>query len=76
MWRCCVAWPSSGSIVLRLPAALDALVELDTGSGRVAIDFPVDGRVGTRDIKGVIGGGEEASIYTHTGSGDITVLMR
>lgn len=66
----------TGSIVLRLPAALNAQVALDTGSGRVEIAFPLEGSVGRREVRGVIGSGQEASIYAHTGSGDITVMMR
>jgi hypothetical protein len=65
----------SGSIVLRLPSELDARVDLDTGSGRIAIDFPVQGQVGTREVQGIIGSGEEASIFAHTGTGNINVAM-
>lgn len=64
----------SGRIVLRLPAALDARVDLSTGSGTVDIAFPVEGDVGRREVQGVIGSGEEASIFAHTGTGNIDVL--
>ena len=65
----------SGRIVLRLPAALDARVDLSTASGTVDVAFPVEGEVGRRDVRGVIGSGEEASIFAQTGTGDIQVLI-
>jgi DUF4097 and DUF4098 domain-containing protein YvlB len=64
----------SGRIVLRFPAALDAQVDLSTGSGTVDIGFPVEGDVGRREVRGVIGSGEKASIYAHTGTGNIDVV--
>ena len=61
----------SGSIRLRLPADLDAEVDLHTGSGSIEVDFAVVGQISKRDVKGVVGGGDTASIYAHTGSGSI-----
>ncbi len=63
----------SGSIVLYLRADVDARVDLESSSGSVDVQFPVDGE-STRDhVEGVIGSGEEASIQAHTGSGSIDV---
>jgi DUF4097 and DUF4098 domain-containing protein YvlB len=64
----------SGSISLRLPADLRAEVDLHTGSGSIEIDFAVVGQISRRDVKGVIGGGGNVSIYVHTGSGSIDLI--
>ncbi len=61
----------SGGIGLSLPADLDARVDLHTGSGRVELGFAVDGQISRRDVEGVIGSGEDATLYAETGSGDI-----
>lgn len=66
----------TGSINLRLPAALDAEVDLHTGVGAIEVEFPVAGEISKRDIKGAIGSGGEVSIYAHTGSGSIDMLRR
>jgi DUF4097 and DUF4098 domain-containing protein YvlB len=64
----------TGSISLRLPADLDATVDLHTGTGSVEVGYAVDGQVSKRDVKGVIGSGTQMSIYAHTGSGSIDLL--
>jgi hypothetical protein len=64
----------SGRIVLRFPADLDARVDLETGSGTVDVAFPVEGQVDRREVEGVIGSGEEATIFAHTGTGNIEIL--
>ena len=64
----------SGRILLRLPPALDAPVDLSTASGTVDVAFPVEGEVERRDVRGVIGSGEEASIFVRSGTGDVQVL--
>jgi len=66
----------SGNIVLRLPANVDANVELDTNSGNVSVQFAVEGTVTRSRVEGTIGLGREISIYAHTGSGNIDVLSR
>ncbi|MGD8791992.1 MAG: DUF4097 family beta strand repeat-containing protein [Anaerolineae bacterium] len=66
----------TGSIVLHLPADLDADVELETGSGTVSLQFPVDGTVSRSRVEGIIGGGQQVSIYAHTGTGNIDVVTR
>lgn len=65
----------TGSVVLYLPADLDARVDLETSSGTVDIQFPVDGERSRERVRGVIGSGEEASIWTRTGSGSIDVYQ-
>jgi DUF4097 and DUF4098 domain-containing protein YvlB len=63
----------SGSVVLALPVALNARVDLQSNSGRVNVQFPVDGQSTQQRVRGVIGSGEDASITVRTGSGSIDV---
>ena len=63
----------TGSVVLYLPADLDARLDLETNSGSVNVQFPVDGELTRQSVQGVIGSGEEASIRIRTGSGSIDV---
>jgi hypothetical protein len=66
----------AGEIVLRLPADLNAEVDLSTGIGSVNVDYRVDGQVSTSQVRGVIGDGSQGSIYAHTGAGSIEVYRR
>ncbi len=63
----------AGDIRLRLPERPDVRVDLGTGLGTIDIDYDVDGSTSPRDVTGVIGAGDEASIYAHTGLGNISV---
>lgn len=65
----------SGSIVLYLPADLDARVDLQTGSGSIDVQFPVEGESRRGRVQGVIGSGEEATIRATTGSGNIDIFQ-
>jgi len=65
----------SGSIVLYLPADLDARVDLTTGSGSIDVQFPVEGETRRGRVQGVIGSGEEATIRAQPGSGSIDVFQ-
>jgi hypothetical protein len=64
----------SGGIRLRLPAELNAEVDLHTGSGSIDLGFPVTGEISKRDVKGAIGSGGETRIYAQTGSGSIDLI--
>jgi DUF4097 and DUF4098 domain-containing protein YvlB len=66
----------SGSITLRLPADLDARVDLHTGSGSIDVAYPVDGQASRNDVQGVIGSGDGATIVAHTGTGSIQLISR
>jgi hypothetical protein len=66
----------SGSIGLRLPADLDATVDLHTGSGSVDVAYEVDGQISRQDVQGIIGSGDVATIYAHTGSGSIDLTRQ
>jgi DUF4097 and DUF4098 domain-containing protein YvlB len=66
----------SGSITLRLPADLDARVDLHTGSGSIDVSYPVDGQRSRSDVQGTIGSGDETTIYAHTGTGSIQLISR
>jgi DUF4097 and DUF4098 domain-containing protein YvlB len=68
----------SGSISLMLPADLQMAVDLQTGSGRIIVDYEVAGRVNASktEVKGVIGSGEDGQITASTGSGSIRVTHR
>jgi phage baseplate assembly protein gpV len=61
----------AGSITLRLPSDLNVEVDLGTGVGDIDLAFAVDGRVTRREVEGVIGSGDQGSIYAHTGTGSI-----
>lgn len=68
---------SAGSITLRLPADVDAEVELDTGIGTIDLGgFDVEGNVSRTAVDGVIGTGEDATIEASTGAGSITLVAR
>ena len=69
----CSFGSGAGDIRLRLPARPDMRVDLGTGLGIVAIDYDVDGTTSPREVRGVIGNGDQASIYAHTGLGNISV---
>jgi DUF4097 and DUF4098 domain-containing protein YvlB len=64
----------SGNISLKLPADLGAEVDLHTGSGSIEVDFAVVGQISRLDVKGMIGEGDNVSIYAHTGSGSIDLI--
>ena len=63
----------AGSITLRLPAALNVEVQLESGMGTISVDYPVDGRVTKQEVDGTIGSGQDGSIYAQTGTGSISV---
>ena len=65
----------SGHIRLTLPAELNVVVGLSTGSGTIHVDYPVDGQVGERRVRGTIGDGTDAKVVAQTSTGDI-VLSR
>lgn len=63
----------SGDVVLRVAAALDAELEVDTGSGRIDADMAMDViRRDRRTLHARLGGGR-GRIVIDTGSGDITL---
>jgi hypothetical protein len=64
----------TGSITLRLPAGLNAEVDLETGMGTINVQFDVAGSVTKRDVQGTIGRGGDAVIRAHTGTGSIDVI--
>ena len=63
----------AGEIRIQLPARPDVRVDLGTGLGTIDVGYDVDGSTSPRDVEGVIGDGDEASIYAHTGLGSISV---
>jgi DUF4097 and DUF4098 domain-containing protein YvlB len=66
----------AGTIHLVLPSDLDMEVDLSSGMGSVDVDHSVAGRVTRRDVKGVVGSGENGSIHARTGLGSIQVDSR
>jgi hypothetical protein len=72
----CSFGTGAGSIKLRLPADLQARVDLETSMGRVDIDFVVDGQVTQRRVEGTIGGGGAVQITARTGIGEIEMRRR
>jgi DUF4097 and DUF4098 domain-containing protein YvlB len=66
----------AGSITLILPADLNVEVDLGTGVGDIDVDFAVDGQVTRREVKGVIGSGDQGSVYAQTGTGSIDLIRR
>ena len=64
----------SGSITVRAPDDLGATVDIETGSGGIDLDFPVEVRSVRRDeLRGTIGDGR-GEIRIDTGSGTIRLL--
>ena len=63
----------AGEITLRLPANPDVRVDLHTGLGSVNVSYDVDSQTSARDVEGVIGNGDRATIYASTGLGSISV---
>lgn len=66
----------AGEIRLSVPANWNMTVDLSTGIGAVGIDFPVDGVVSLREVRGVVGNGSQASIVAHTGVGAVNLNRR
>ena len=64
----------SGSVTVHAPESLGAMVEIDTGSGGIDLDFPLEVTSVRRDrVQGRLGDGE-GTILIDTGSGSIRIL--
>ncbi|MEP6620627.1 MAG: DUF4097 family beta strand repeat-containing protein [bacterium] len=64
----------SGGVTLRLPSALSAAVDIQTGSGGIDTDFEVKmSRVERRALRGTIGGGK-GRIRIESGSGSVRLI--
>ncbi|MEO8636331.1 MAG: DUF4097 family beta strand repeat-containing protein [Gemmatimonadales bacterium] len=64
----------SGDVTLRLPDGLNATVDLETSSGNLTLDFPVQLiRKEENSLRGRIGDGR-GRIQVESGSGDISLL--
>lgn len=66
----------AGEIRLSVPAGWNMEVDLSTGIGAVGTDFPVDGLVRLREVKGIVGDGSQASITAHSGAGAVSLNRR
>ena len=61
-------------ITVRAPAGLGATVDIETGSGGIDLDFPLEVRSVRRDeVHGTIGDGR-GQIRIDTGSGSVKIL--
>jgi len=66
----------SGSVTVRAPADLGGMVEIETGSGGIDMDFPLTVNSVRRDrVRGALGDGD-GSIMIDTGSGSVRLLER
>jgi hypothetical protein len=65
-----------GNVNLLLPRRLNAEVDLSTAVGRVVIDHDVQGQVSSRDVIGIVGSGNDASIHARSSAGEVTVRYR
>lgn len=66
----------SGSVTFALPEGLNADVTLETSSGTIEMDFPLEIRRWERDeVRGRVGTGG-GSIHIETGSGNISIRKR
>lgn len=66
----------SGSIDLTLPQATHASIDLQTDSGSIHSNIPVQlvGKMSPRHLTGTMGGGDSSAwLVAHTGSGDIRI---
>lgn len=73
----CIFSTGAGNVTLRLPAELDAQVELHTGIGTIDLGgFDVDGEITNTEVDGVIGSGEDASIEARSGAGNVELDRR
>ena len=64
----------SGDIAIRAPASLAGEVEIETSSGDIETDFPIQVTRHARDhMVGPIGDGE-GRVAIETGSGDVKLL--
>lgn len=72
----CTFSTGAGNVTLRLPAALDAEVELHAGIGNIELGgFDVTGEVSDTEVDGVIGSGEDATIEARTGAGNVELIQ-
>jgi lia operon protein LiaG len=63
----------SGSVTLSLPAAVGAMIDVQTGSGDIDLGFPVEAtRMSRSHLQGKIGDGQ-GRIVVDTGSGSISL---
>lgn len=66
----------SGSVTIAVPGTLSAQVAIETGSGDISTDFPIQVRkTGGDELIGTIGSGT-GRIDIDTGSGDVKLLKR
>jgi hypothetical protein len=64
----------SGGVTLRLPAALNATLDIETGSGAIDTDFEVKvSRLERRALRGTVGDGH-GRIRIESGSGNVRLL--
>ncbi len=64
----------SGEVTIRSPSDLNAMIELETGSGSIETDFPITVQRHSRDkVQGQVGDGS-GQIKIDTGSGSIRLL--
>ena len=66
----------AGSITLRLPADVNVEVDLNTGVGRMEVDFPVSvsSHLVGSTASGTLGSGVEGTIHANVGAGNINLL--
>ncbi len=62
-----------GSVKLKLPQDINAVVNLSTGVGTVSLGFSIDGQVSSSSAIGTIGNGKEAVIAASASAGTVTV---
>ncbi|MFC1627643.1 hypothetical protein ACFL3H_00845, partial [Gemmatimonadota bacterium] len=66
----------SGGVTVRVPRSINAVVEIDTGSGGIRVDVPIDySRQDRSYVRGTIGSGN-GRIYIDTGSGSVRIHPR
>jgi hypothetical protein len=71
--RSLVVDTGSGSVTVRVPAGLDATVDLETSSGDITVDFALQVRAWQRnEVRGTIGAGS-GQVRIETGSGSIAI---
>jgi hypothetical protein len=72
----CLFGSGVGSITLKLPADINAEVQLSVGVGSIYVEFPVVGQITQQSVVGTIGTGADGQINASAGVGSISMTSQ